>query len=45
MITNLHNNQLKAVAATVTETATITAMTTMIKTKAAASLTTAWHWQ
>jgi hypothetical protein len=30
MITNLHSNQLKAAAATVTEMATMTAMTTII---------------
>jgi hypothetical protein len=45
MITNLHNNQLKAVAATVMEMATMTAKTTMIKTKATALLTAAQHWQ
>jgi hypothetical protein len=47
MITNLHNNQLKAVAATVTEMATMTAMTMTMKTKAAALLTAARHrqWQ
>jgi hypothetical protein len=45
MITNLHNNQLKAVAAIVTEMATMTAMTTTIKTKTAALLMAARHWQ
>jgi hypothetical protein len=45
MITNLHNNQLKVAAATVTEMLTMTATTMTIKTKAAMSLATAQHWQ
>jgi hypothetical protein len=45
MITNLHNNQLKAAAATVTEMAMMTATITTIKTKAAALLMAAWCWQ
>jgi hypothetical protein len=48
MITNLHNNQLKAAAATVTEMVTMIAMTTTIKMKAVALLTAArrcqWQW-
>jgi hypothetical protein len=45
MITNLHNNQLKEAAATVTEMATMTATTMVLKMKAAALLTAAWRWQ
>ncbi len=40
-----NNNQLKAAAATVTETVTMTAMTTMIKMKATALLMAARHQQ
>jgi hypothetical protein len=40
-----NNNELKAVAATVTETATMTATTRTMQTKATALLTAARHWR
>ncbi len=39
------NNQLKAVAATVTKMAMMTAMTMAIKVKVTALLMAAWRWQ